>query len=106
MLTNYYFKHIIGVSILACTQDEGAPGVLNEGCADPNHPVTSIFPASSPWVTAISGTTFMPVSNNFQERKHGATEQNNGNDSLPICQHGFPCMSGPVYELPCSVNNT
>lgn len=91
-----------GVSLLAATSDEGAPGPLNRECTNTTHPVFAIYPSSSPYVTAISGTTLTPPSAADQHMKRDVAQNNN----LPICQQGYPCVSGPVTEWPCMTNNT
>lgn len=87
--------------MLTCTQDEGAPSALNTDCANTTHPVFAIYPASSPYITAISGTTVTPLQ--AVEQVERGVEQ----DNSPICQNpGFTCVTGPVIEWPCMRNNT
>ena len=86
-----------GVSILVSSGDAGAPGRTNEDCsADPNPDpniknVNPVFPASSPWVTSVSGT-FIKQDNTTV---HWETY---------LCQH-FGCPSGHVEE-PTNFNQT
>jgi subtilase family serine protease len=47
----------MGISMLICDQDEGAPSEANGLCSNSTHPVFSIFPGSSPWVTSVSAST-------------------------------------------------
>jgi tripeptidyl-peptidase-1 len=89
------------VSMLAATADDGAPGPTNIDCWNPSHPVTSIFPAASPYVTSISSTTVIPASNVNWRMKREVTQ-----NTAPICQQGFPCVSGPVVEWPSMATNT
>jgi subtilase family serine protease len=90
-----------GVSLLAATQDEGAPSSLNAGCTNMTHPIFAIYPASSPFITAISGTTLTPASNTDQHQARHVEQS-----SPPICNQGMPCISTPVTEWPCMTNNT
>jgi len=46
--------------LLAASGDEGAAGPTNVNCLNSTHPVFAMFPASSPYVTSVSGTTFTP----------------------------------------------
>jgi len=50
---------LMGLTVLVCTQDEGAPSDNNDDCTldDSEYPVWPIFPSSSPYVTAIGATT-------------------------------------------------
>jgi hypothetical protein len=43
----------------------GAPSEANFECDNTTHPVFGIYPASSPWVTTVSGTTAMPSDEGF-----------------------------------------
>jgi len=85
----------LGLSVLVASQDEGAPSEANEGCElDDSHPLWPIYPASSPWVTAVSGTTLIG----------GSTVA-----SPPeICTQGYTCGSGGggAIEHPCMPNET
>jgi tripeptidyl-peptidase-1 len=89
------------VSLLAATQDEGAPGPTNSDCSNSAHPVFAVYPSSSPYITAISGTTLTPPSSSDEHMKRDVAQNN-----LPICQQGYPCVSGTVTEWPCMSNNT
>jgi subtilase family serine protease len=86
-----------GISVLVATQDEGAAGPTNYDCHDQEHPVYAVFPSSSPWVTAVSGTTLV-MRNKLQSDQSDALP--------PICQQSLPCIDGPVVEWPCMTNNT
>jgi len=49
----------MGLTVLVCTQDEGAPSDNNDYCEldDTPTPVWPIYPATSPYATAVGGTT-------------------------------------------------
>jgi len=83
-----------GISIMICTQDEGAPSEANMDCSLDNTdmPVYAIFPSSSPYVTAVSATTVMPNS---------ATPEY----TPEICAD-YGCAMGKLFENPCETNNT
>lgn len=81
---------VMGISILICTQDEGAPSDNNVDCSS-SKLVWPIYPASSPYVTAVGGTALMPASNNF-------------NFTSPIC-HRFPCCEGTVETSAMAPNS-
>jgi len=94
----------IGVSMLIASQDEGAPSEQNMYCSlDNTHPLWPIYPSSSPWVTAVSGTTLVPIS--------GTTVFDNvvfdtDSASPPICSRGYPCDTTSTFQYPCMPNNT
>jgi len=83
-----------GISLIVCTQDEGAPSEANIDCSEyfTLMPVYAIFPGSSPFVTAVSATTV--VSNSDTPLYNP-----------PICQN-LGCASGELFEVPCQTNNT
>jgi len=85
----------MGISIIVCTQDEGAPSEANIGCTNTTHPVYGIYPGSSAWVTAVSATTVSPNAMKILAPP----------DTSPICNAGYAC-TGDSYEVPCSTNNT
>jgi len=85
----------LGMTVIICTQDEGAPSEANIDCTNQTHPVYGIYPGSSAWVTAVSGTTVSPV----------AVSTVVPPDTAPICAAGYPC-SGDTFEVPCQTNNT
>jgi len=46
-----------GVTLLAASGDQGAPGDNNAKCDNPSAPLSSIFPGASPWIFSIGATT-------------------------------------------------
>jgi tripeptidyl-peptidase-1 len=85
-----------GISVIVCSQDEGAPSEANEGCElDSTHPLWPIYPSSSPWVTTVSATTVIDGV---------ATSTNSVQPQPPICSQ-YECASGTL-EYPCMINNT
>jgi len=87
----------LGMSILICTQDEGAPSEANMYCNDDKMPVYSIYPAASQWVTAVSATTIAPDPSGAP----GPLPK----DPNPICNLGYECDTDK-FEYPCETNNT
>jgi len=83
-----------GISVVIATQDEGAPSEANEDCSldDTDMPVFGIYPSSSPFVTAVSGTTVMPNSANPVY--------------TPTICADYGCATGDLFENPCEPNNT
>jgi subtilase family serine protease len=63
------------VSLLAATQDEGAPGPTNSDCSNSAHPVFAVYPSSSPYITAISGTTLTPPSSSDEHMKRDVAQK-------------------------------
>ncbi len=88
--------------MLTAAQDAGAPGVDNINCQNTTHPVFAIYPASSPYMTAIGGTTLTPPSAADARMKRDVAQSSN----LPICKQGFFCVNGPVTEVASMNNNT
>ena len=89
----------LGLSVLVADQDEGAPSEANPSCNDKQMPVYSIYPASSPWVTAVSSTTMLGYGT--------------ASDSLPpLCKHmaennpGHACMTNATSEAVTMNDNT
>mmetsp|Transcript_19646 Transcript_19646/g.21860 ORF Transcript_19646/g.21860 Transcript_19646/m.21860 type:complete len:590 (+) Transcript_19646:17-1786(+) len=87
----------LGISVLVCTQDEGAPSEANLECQNKEHPVWGIYPGSSPWVTAVSATTVGP--------EPAASQLYTDVADPPLCSTRYPCAKAS-QEQPCSVNNT
>jgi tripeptidyl-peptidase-1 len=83
----------IGVSMIVCAQDEGAPSDNNEDCSmDATYPLWPIYPASSNWVTTVSSTSYSSSTGNTA--------------SPPICTRGYACSSGLGQEYFTMANNT
>lgn len=49
-----------GVTLLAASGDQGAPGDSNPNCGSSKTPVSTIFPGASPWVTSVGATQLAP----------------------------------------------
>jgi tripeptidyl-peptidase-1 len=82
-----------GISVIVCSQDEGAPSEANEDCQfDRTKPVWPTFPGSSPWVTSVGATTVIDTTSSTPANQP------------PICAD-YPCSTGSL-EYPCMVNNT
>jgi tripeptidyl-peptidase-1 len=79
----------MGVSLLASSGDQGAPGDSNANCVSASTPLSTIFPGASPYVTSVGATMLdasaTPGSITF---------------SQPACQQ-FPC-SAITQEVSCS----
>jgi tripeptidyl-peptidase-1 len=82
------------ISIITCSQDEGAPSEANMYCQNNTHPVFGIYPGSSPYVTSVSGTAAVPDNSPGLE----------SNAYPPICYQN-PC-SNSTTEQTCMQNNT
>jgi len=56
--TNVEFQKIglMGVTLLAASGDQGAPGDLDPDCNDRKKPLSTIFPGASPWVPSVGAT--------------------------------------------------
>ncbi|KAF2069000.1 hypothetical protein CYY_009683 [Polysphondylium violaceum] len=65
---------LMGVSLLAASGDQGAPGDGNPNCNEDKKPISTIFPGASPWVTSVGATMLIESS---------ATQA--VGDSAPIC---------------------
>jgi len=84
--TNVEFMKLgtMGFSIIVCSQDEGAPSDNNIDCSNTDHPVWPVYPASSPYVTAVGATALLDPS------KQAKTK-----DDSPICSK-ITCSAGTV----------
>jgi len=80
------------ISVITCSQDEGAPSEANMYCQNDTHPVFGIYPGSSPYVTSVAGSAAVPD----KSKTHTAQP--------PIC-NGNPC-SNSTTEQSCMTNNT
>jgi len=77
-----------GVTLLAASGDQGAPGDADTGCVDLFHPLNPLYPAASPWVTSVGATMLYPESE-FTTIK------------APVChQSGITCASNGT-EVSC-----
>jgi len=65
---------LMGVTLLAASGDQGAPGDGNPNCETSKKPISTIFPGASPWVTSVGATMLIESS-----------EQNSVSASAPVC---------------------
>jgi subtilase family serine protease len=79
-----------GITLVAASGDQGAPGDMNPGCnTDSDNVLSNLFPASSPWVTAVGATMLNETSSApFNYKKP------------PICKD-FPCATNGT-EVVCT----
>jgi len=83
---------LMGVTLLAASGDQGAPGDGSPDCAGGKSPISTIFPGASPWVTSVGAT--MLVSSASQS--HPSVS-----DSAPVCSKQ-KCASSSSTEAVCS----
>lgn len=89
----------IGVTVVVCSQDEGAPSEQNDSCQlDSTQPVWSIYPGSSAYALSVSATTLVTTGADKERAASVAAV-------APICQQGYACSTG-TEEVPCSRHNT
>lgn len=86
----------IRISVIVCSQDEGAPSSANIGCQNETHPIFGIYPGSSPFATCVSATTAVNASAEY--------EFDFSSVDPPICNQ-YGCSNSSV-EYACMVNNT
>eukprot|EP01132_Coremiostelium_polycephalum_P003187 gene3187-3991_t len=80
-----------GITLLAASGDQGAPGDINPGCTSKTFPLSTIFPGASPYVTSV-GATMLSY----------PTNEDNVDDSSnpPVCTT-HKCATSTT-ELVCS----
>jgi len=90
--TNVEFQKIgaIGVTLLAASGDQGAPGDDDPDCNQKKKPLSSIFPGASPWVLSVGATM---LTNN--------TDDENPADEPPICKT-MTCSTSTT-EVVCTI---
>jgi subtilase family serine protease len=90
--TNVEFQKIglLGVTLIAASGDQGAPGDSNPDCTSRKQPLSTIFPGASPWVLSVGATM---LSNNTSSEKNFANPP-------PICQT-HTCSTSTTEEV-CS----
>lgn len=81
-----------GVSLLASSGDQGAPGDNNPYCQNSAEPISTIFPGASPWVTSVGATMFTPPSSTARLEAAAAP---------PVCTQ-FDCADPTWPEVACS----
>ena len=93
-----------GVSLLAASGDQGAPG---DGFAQNGGGVSDIFPGGSPYVTCVGATMFGPPASSSG---NSLLRQSSGPVNAPACQQ-MPCAgnqpgeSFPLQESVCMAPN-
>ncbi|GAM20662.1 hypothetical protein SAMD00019534_038370 [Acytostelium subglobosum LB1] len=82
-----------GITLLAASGDNGAPGDSNTDCLPKEKPLSTSFPATSPYVTAV-GATMLQATSSSGLANHLT------DDTPPLCQQ-VQCATSTV-ELVCS----
>ena len=83
-----------GITLLASSGDQGAPGDGNPDCFHQNEPITAIFPGASPYVLSIGATMLVtPYS--------GVTKRND-QPVPPICETQTCADPSQLLEVACS----
>ncbi|KAF2070099.1 hypothetical protein CYY_008583 [Polysphondylium violaceum] len=77
---------LMGITLLAASGDQGAPGDGAPDCSTKN-PLSTIFPGASPWVTSVGATMLVASSTSFT-------------DNAPVCSKQ-KCASSTT-EAVCS----
>eukprot|EP01133_Synstelium_polycarpum_P015198 gene15198-17984_t len=81
-----------GISLLAASGDQGAPGDGDPGCGNKKKPLSTIFPGASPYVTSVGATMLAAPSAADANKKVGANP--------PICTAN-PCATSTT-EIVCT----
>ncbi|EFA82993.1 Physaropepsin [Heterostelium album PN500] len=84
-----------GVTLLAASGDQGAPGDGDPECGNKKKPLSTIFPGASPYVTSV-GATMLQAPSAADKR---AAKKNVGANP-PICT-GTPCATSTT-EIVCT----
>ncbi|EGC33182.1 hypothetical protein DICPUDRAFT_154796 [Dictyostelium purpureum] len=79
-----------GITLLAASGDQGAPGDNNPSCNNKNKPISTIFPGASPWVTSVGATMLSAPS----------SSASGDNSDIPVC--GIHHCATSTSELVCS----
>ncbi|KYQ90377.1 Physaropepsin [Tieghemostelium lacteum] len=82
-----------GISLLAASGDQGAPGDGNPSCSNNKMPISPIFPGGSPWVTSVGATMLSAPSD-------ADMEGSSSGSTAPICQKQKCATS--TSEVVCS----
>jgi len=80
-----------GITVLAASGDQGAPGDGDPYCGDASAPLSTIFPGASPWVLSV-GATMLANTSKLAAAKAGAEP--------PVCKN-FQCANSTA-EVACS----
>lgn len=92
---------VMGLSVIVCTQDEGAPSDTNDECSlDNTQPVWPIYPASSPWVTSVGATTIIQGTLRAENSELNIPEEPEV-AVPPACQQ-YPCNNGTSEKVAMS----
>jgi len=98
---------LMGLTVLACTQDEGAPSDNNMDCSldDTSEPVWPIYPSSSPYVTAVGATTiYTPTTTpSFSSRPIPQQELFGAVGAQSICEI-IVCNNGTAEKVAMSAD--
>eukprot|EP01094_Clydonella_sp_ATCC50884_P006525 TRINITY_DN15749_c1_g1_i1.p1 TRINITY_DN15749_c1_g1~~TRINITY_DN15749_c1_g1_i1.p1 ORF type:complete len:601 (+),score=186.32 TRINITY_DN15749_c1_g1_i1:28-1830(+) len=81
-----------GVTLLASSGDQGAPGDSNPYCTSTQEPLSTIFPGASPFVTSVGATMLVPPSD---------AERTEDGAAPPICS-SYDCADPTWPEQVCS----
>ncbi|GAM20503.1 hypothetical protein SAMD00019534_036780 [Acytostelium subglobosum LB1] len=68
-----------GISLIAASGDNGAPGEYNDNCLNDASPMSSYYPGSSPYITTVGSTMLV------QSGTDNIINSQQGNDQPPIC---------------------
>eukprot|EP01132_Coremiostelium_polycephalum_P003185 gene3185-3989_t len=80
-----------GITLLASSGDQGAPGDGNSMCFNTDQPLSNIFPGASPYVTSIGATMLAAPNSN----------QNTDDSSNPPVCNSSPCATSKT-EIVCT----
>ncbi|GAM22530.1 hypothetical protein SAMD00019534_057050 [Acytostelium subglobosum LB1] len=83
-----------GITLIAGSGDEGAPGSYNDDCLDQKYTMSSYYPGSSPYVTSV-GSTMLLSSNN----------QGQLTNTAPICSQ-YACATSTLEVVQTFPNTT
>jgi len=86
-----------GITLLASSGDQGAPGDGNPDCFEKTEPITTIFPGASPYVLSIGAT--MLYSSSYDLKKQ---QRANGQPVPPICSDTTCADPSELTEVACS----
>jgi len=92
-----------GVSIFAASGDQGAPGDANPSCINRAEPISPLFPASSPFVTAVGATMLQEEDKSSSPSRSSSRYQFGATPPPPICST-YECANVTLGspELTCS----
>ncbi|GAM19570.1 hypothetical protein SAMD00019534_027450, partial [Acytostelium subglobosum LB1] len=85
-----------GITLLAASGDQGAPGDGDSDCTDKKHPLSTIFPGASPYVTSVGAT--MLAAPSTVDKKHA---KKSVGANPPICSQSPGCATS-TKEAVCT----